>query len=32
MVVPVRFWREVSAEDKHKIFRRSEEDISSVQT
>lgn len=30
MVVPVRFWREVSAEDKYKIFRRSEKDISSV--
>jgi len=31
MVVPVRLWREVSAEDRTKIFRRSEEDISSVQ-
>ena len=31
MVVPVRFWREVSADEKRKIFRRSEEDISSVQ-
>jgi histidinol dehydrogenase len=30
MVVPVRFWREVSPEDKNKIFRRSEQDISSV--
>jgi histidinol dehydrogenase len=30
MVVPVRLWRELSAEDKNKIFRRSEEDISSV--
>ncbi len=30
MVVPVRIWREVSADDKNKIFRRSEEDISSV--
>jgi len=32
MVVPVRFWRDISPEDKKKIFRRSEEDISSVQT
>jgi len=30
MVVPVRFWRELSAEDKNLIFRRSEKDISSV--
>jgi histidinol dehydrogenase len=30
MVVPVRWWRELSADDKNKIFRRSEEDISSV--
>ena len=31
MVVPVRFWRDLSAEDKSRIFRRSEEDISAVQ-
>jgi len=31
MVVPVRLWREVSAEDRAKIFRRSEQDISAVQ-
>jgi len=30
MVVPVRFWSELSPEEKAKIFRRSEEDISSV--
>jgi len=30
MVVPVRFWRDLSAQDKIKIFRRSEEDISFV--
>jgi len=31
MVVPVRYWRELTPENKNKIFRRSEQDISSVQ-
>jgi len=31
MVVPVRYWNELSLADKNKIFRRSEEDISAVQ-
>lgn len=31
MVIPVRNWKEIPDEDKVKIFRRSEEDISAVQ-
>jgi histidinol dehydrogenase len=30
MVLPVRFWRDLSADEKTKIFRRSEQDISQV--
>jgi len=32
MVVPVRFWHEVTPEDRQKLFRRSEIDIASVQS